>query len=68
MENHILVGKRIDLEKLKEYSLRIPVSLNPLNSSIEINILGEESTWPFKIELIFANSSKTGNSRLIVKF
>ena len=59
MENHILVGKRFELEKLKEHNLRIPVTLNPFKSVVSINLLTEENVLPLKLELIFANAGLT---------
>jgi hypothetical protein len=70
MENHILVGKRFELEKLKEHSLRIPVTLNPFKSTININIISEIDILPLKVELFFTNAGKSSQSEknIIVPF
>lgn len=65
MEDQIISGKRFELEKLKESSLRIPVSFKAFSSTIVVKVVSE-TELPFNIELIFSDPSANRNTEKTV--
>lgn len=65
MEDQIISGKRIELEKLKESPLRIPVSFKVFSSTIVVKVVSE-TELPFNIELIFSDPTANRSTERII--
>jgi hypothetical protein len=65
MEHQVIVGKRIDLEKMKENYLRIPVSFRPKGAHLNIQFLTYDADQTAKIELYFTSLSGLPNRTVL---
>lgn len=67
MENNILTRKKMELEKNKEVSLRIPVILNPNRVMLCIEVEKNDMNDGLLIDLIFKSTKKSTGAGSLIK-